>query len=225
MWPEGSLRKGGIMLKRLFLAVLTAVALLAVVAGPASAAPTRFAFTGESADATLSNCGSDPATGTECTVLLVFAAEERFMEKGKPIRDEVLFVELVDLLITGPGPNDFVITDSRSGFTTAADVSITGGLRRASASAEDVQVDGVTVDISVTWAGVGGLDRFRLRETFDDDGSTFRFSSDSRAREAAATAVVNGETFTESEPLEIPSFMTRSKFVGVCRGECPQEPF
>ena len=214
------------MLKRVLVAVLAAVASLAVMAGPASAAPsgTRFTFAGESATATLSTCGSDPAVGTECTVLLVFAAEDRVKADGERFRDETLFVSLVGLRITGPGPFDFETTFFSSGFTTDADVSISGGLRRASASAEDVQVNGLTVDISITWTGVGDLSRFKSRETFDADSTTFRFSSKSRFREAVATAVVNGETFTESEPLEIPSSLSRSRFVDVCRGDC-QFPF
>ena len=218
------------MVKRTFLAVLAAVlsvASLAVLAGPASAAPTgtRFRVAGNAADATLSNCGSDPAAGTECTVLLAFAGEERVSDNGERFRDEFLSVTLVGLLITGPGPEDFEITSERFGFTTDADVSISGGLRRASASAEDVAVDGLTLDINITWTGVGDLSRSKSRDTFDDDGTTFRFSANSRFREATATAVVNGETFTESEPLEIPSSLSRSRFVDVCRGDCTFPPF
>jgi hypothetical protein len=210
------------MLKRLFLVGVAIVGSIAVIAGPASAAPTntKFTFAGKTADATLSNCGPDPAPGTECTVLLLIAAEERVKANGERIRDETLVIDLLDLLITGPDPEDFEIIGDRFGFTTDADVFISGDFRRASASAEDVQVDGLVLDISVTWVGVGGVDRFKSRETFDENGTEFRFSSDSRFREAVATAVVNGETFTESDPLEVPSFLSRSRFVDVCRGDC-----
>lgn len=214
------------MVKRVLVAVLAAVASLAVVAVPVSAAPSGFRFTvaGPTADAALSNCGPNPAPGTECTVLLVFAAEQRLRENGVKTRDEFLSVDLLDLRITGPGT--FEVVSSRFGFTTDANVTIGGSLRSGSASADDVELsDGSVVDIDVSWNGFGDLSRSRFRETFTDGGTTFRFSSNSRFRQAVARATVDGATFTESDPLEVPSGLSRSRFTEVCRGDCDFGPF
>jgi hypothetical protein len=215
------------MVKRMFVAVLAAVASLAVVAGPASAAPpdTRFTFAGESASTVVSDCGTDPAPGTRCTVIFVFGSEEKVNEDGLRTRSETLSVDVFDVLVTGPNPQDVVpIAFLGSGFTTDADVRITGGLRRGFASADDLVVGGYgTIDIEVTWVGVGSISRFRVHEKSDFEGTNVRFSENSRFREADVTAVIDGETFTEFDLFG--SSLNKTKFGSVCRGDCDFGPF
>ena len=214
------------MMKRVSVGVLAAVASLALLAGPASAAPPgyRFTFAGESANTALSDCGTDPAPGTRCTVIFVFAGEERVNEDGLRTRQEVLFVDVFDVLVTGPNPEDVEpIAVLGSGFTTEADVSITGGLRRGSVSAEDLVIEGYgTVDIEVSWVGVGSVSRFKFHEKSTFDGTTIRFSDNGRFRDADVTAVIDGETFLEFDLFG--SSLSKSKFGEVCRGDCDFGP-
>jgi hypothetical protein len=212
------------MFKRVFVGVLAAVASLALLAGPASAAPpdTRFSFAGESAFTALSDCGTDPAPGTRCTVIFVSAGEERVNENGLRTRQEILSVEVFDVLVTGPG--EFVPTFVGSGFTTDADVNVSGGLRSGFVSAEDLVIEGYgTVDIEVTWVGVGSVSRFKFHDEFTFDGTTIRYRDNGRTRDADVTAVVDGETLDEFELFG--SSMSKSKFAEVCRGDCAFGPF
>ena len=206
------------MLKRFFVALLATAASLAVMAGPASAAPpdTRFAFAGESASTSLTDCGTTP--GTRCTVIFVFAGEDRVKDDGVRTRSEFVSVSVFDVRVTGPNPGDVVpVAFLGSAFTTDADVRISGGLRRGFVSADDLFIGGYgTLDLEVTWVGVGSLSRFRSHDRFDFNGTSIRFSQDSRFRDADVTAVVNGETFTEL----FGSSLSRSRFGEVCRGDC-----
>jgi hypothetical protein len=199
------------MVKRLFVAVLAAVASLAAIAGPASAAPpdTRVTVSGGSAGAAVSNCGSAP--GTRCTTIFVSAGETTINDNGTQVQSETVRVDAFDTLVIGPGAVEG--TSLGSAFTTNADVNIPASLRSASASVEDLAVGGLTLDIDVTWTGLGDLHRSRTLETLGEGGTTVRFGA---SRVADATAVVNGETFSEFEVFGNVSSLGWSK----CRGDC-----
>ena len=208
-------------LSRAVLATVTSLAVLGVAPGPAAAAPpdSRTRFGGEFAGAAVSDCGTTPV-GSRCTTIFISAGESRVRGDGTTVRSETLFVSVFDVLVTGPGPFDLLATQLGSAQTTDADVDISGNLRRASASAQDLAVGGLTLDIDVTWVGVGDLGASRTRERFEESGTTVRFSDDARFRDADATAVVNGTTLTEFEVFGPVSFLSRSRTTEVCRGSC-----
>jgi hypothetical protein len=148
-------------------------------------------------------------------VFSVSAAEDRVKANGDKIREESVFVTAFSLFFTAPGA--FTIEVVGSGFSTDADVKINGNLRHASASVDDLQVDGLVLDLDVTWTGVGDLSRFKSRSTFEDNGTVFRFSDDSRFRAAEVTALVNGTPVAEFSLVG--ASLSRSKSVSVCHGE------
>jgi hypothetical protein len=217
------------VLKRLVVFVFSvacATSVIAATSSPATAeSPTRNIFTGASAYAMLSNCGDNPPVGTHCTSLQVVATQGREQLDGESTRTEVVSVRVDEVVITAiPDAPSFTYFGAGESVT-GIDVWIDGGLQHASATADDIQIAGpggtLSLDVNVTWTGVGPINHSRFRySNVAEDGTRSWYSVDLGAQDADVTAVVNGETFSGFLPSWGGTQLLSSRYVSFCHGTC-----
>jgi hypothetical protein len=206
------------MRKPVFLIVLVVILQLGASMARASAASENgtFVFAAGTASAYVSDCPPEAAAGTHCTLLVMFAFDTHISGSVGHAGSDSFVVAVDDIVFTGPGAWQSIPRGIE--VITTAQVTITGGLRRAFARAEDVHVAGMTLDIDITWVATGEPTRTTRRQTFAEDGFTVRFSDDTRHADADATAIVNGETFTD---FAGGSFLDSNRDVTVCIEHAP----
>jgi hypothetical protein len=210
-------------------ALAVAVALVAAVATPASAATVVNRFRGKDLNAIVTNCTMNATPGTICEAWSIFAAQQRVRQDGSVTSTASLELTKFRVRLVRREPG-FVATPVANGVSDNVSLSVATNLASASASgvATVVQCNtrgtqcrsfDVHVTVHLTANAPLNFNRGRVVTKFGDCKVTDRFNSQSRP--AGGSATINGKSFVTTP---IATSTIDSSFETTVFRNCPTPP-